>query len=336
MTVRKTQASTLADVARAARVSLMTASRVLNGSANVRQEKIAKVQAAMARLDYRPNELARSLMTRKSSAIGIIVANLSNPFVVDVIKEVQEIARSNGYVVTVTSSGGDAGMECAEIATLVRRQIDGLIIAPAESRRETFRETLPIGLPLVTFDNQIHGANFDSVTITNRASASEATRHMLSHGYRRIVAIGTRPNLYTSKKRTAGYREAMIESKLQPRAHLVDHESQVTAGWLKEILHQHAADALISLNWTSTLHVLRGLRDLGLKAGQDYPLICFDDFDLGDVLSPRLSVVRQPSEMLGRETARLLFDRLKGHEAQPARRVVLPASLVIRESCGCH
>jgi LacI family transcriptional regulator len=335
MTARKTQAPTLADVARAARVSLMTASRVLNGSANVREEKIAKVQAVMARLDYRPNELARSLMTRKSSAIGIIVANLSNPFVVDVIKEVQEIARSNGYVVTVTSSGGEAEVERSEIGTLVRRQIDGLIIAPAECRRETFRDALPMGLPVVTFDNQIHGSSFDSVTITNRASANEATRHMLSHGYRRVVAIGTRPGLYTSRERAAGYRRAMSQCQLQTRAHLVDHESQLTSGWLDETLCQHAADALISLNWISTLHVLRGLRELGLKAGKDLPLICFDDFDLGDVLSPRLSVVRQPSEMLGRETARLLFERLKGNVSQPARRTVLPARLVLRESCGC-
>jgi LacI family transcriptional regulator, galactose operon repressor len=335
MAIRKSQAPTLADVARVARVSLMTASRVLNESANVREEKVAKVRAAIAKLGYRPNELARSLMTRKSSAIGIIVANLSNPFVVSVIREVQEVARANGYVVTVTSSGGDAGIERAEIETLVRRQIDGLMIAPADCSQDTFSDALPAGLPVVTFDNRIRSATFDSVTITNRRSANEATQHLLSHGLRRTVAIGTRPNLFTSKERVAGYRKAMSKSSLEPRACLVKHESQLTADWLDAVLRQHTADSVLSLNWVSTLHVLRAMRELGLKVGRDLPLISFDDFDLGDVLAPRLSVVQQPSEMLGRESARLLFDRLKGHRTQPPRMVVLPARLVIRETCGC-
>lgn len=290
----------------------------------------------MARLGYRPNELARSLMTRKSSAIGMIVANLANPFIVSVIKDVQEVARANGYVVVVSSSGGSVDVERAEIETMVRRQIDGLIIAPAETRRDTLSAILPAGLPVVAFDQLIPAAHFDSVTITNRHSARDATQHLLAHGLRRIVAIGTRPYLYTSRERVAGYREAMSHLTLEPRACLVKHESLLTVEWLdKEVLCPHAADAILSLNWVSTLHVLRGLRELGMKVGRDIPLVSFDDFDLGDVLSPRLSVVQQPSEMLGRESARLLFERLKGEAKVPPREVVLPARLIIRESCGC-
>lgn len=334
---KKTQAPTLADVAREARVSLKTASRVLNGSANVRQEKVKKVRAVMARLDYRPNELARSLMTRKSAAIGMIVANLANPFVIKVIKAVQEAARSNGYVVVVTSSGSRSDVERSEIESLVRRQIDGLIIAPADTQRNSFGDALPAGLPVVTFDQLARSARFDSVIITNRQSAREATQHLLGHGLRRVVAIGTRPHLFTSKERVAGYRDSMNESSLEPRTCLVKDESVLTAEWLeKEVLRAHKADAVFSLNWVSTLHVLRGLQGLGKKVGRDIPFISFDDFDLGDVLSPKLSVVQQPSEMLGRESARLLFERLNGDEGQPSRVVVLPAKLVIRESCGCR
>jgi LacI family transcriptional regulator len=336
MAIKNAHAPTLADVAREARVSLMTASRVLNGSSKVREEKVNKVRAVMARLGYRPNELARSLMTRKSSTIGMIVANLSNPFVVSVIKEVQEVARANGYVVTVTSSGGDASVERSEIETLVRRQVDGLIIAPADSRRDTLSEVLPASLPVVTFDNRIRGTPFDTITINNRRIACEAARHMLSHGFRRIVAIGTRPDMHTSKERVAGLREAMCQSARDPIVYLVKQESLLTPQWIGETLRQNAADAIFSLNWVSTLHVLRALHVLELKAGADMPLMCFDDFDLGDVLAPRLSVVQQPSEMLGRECAKLLFERLTGRSAARPRLVVLPARLVIRESCGCH
>jgi LacI family transcriptional regulator len=336
MATKKNRAPTLADVAREARVSLMTASRVLNGTLNVRQEKVTKVRAVMARLGYRPNELARSLMTRKSSAIGMVVANLSNPFIVDVIKEVQEVARSHGYVVTITSSGGSPEVERAEIETLVRRRIDGLMIAPADCRRDTFSDLLPADLPVVTFDNLVRGASFDSVTITNRRSAREATEHMLGHGLRRLVAIGARANVHTSRERLAGYRECMNRASLAPRSGMVEHPDLLTVEWIGNILGEHAADGIFALNWVSTLHVLRGLRELGIKAGSEMPLISFDDFDLGDLLAPRLSVVQQPSEMLGRESVKLLFERMNGGAGKQTRAAVLPARLVIRESCGCR
>ncbi len=291
----------------------------------------------MTRLGYRPNELARSLMTRKSGAIGIIVANLANPFIIEVIKAVQQVARANGYVLIITSSEGQPEVECAEIESLVRRRIDGLIVAPASNGPRFSNNLLPANIPVVTFDQLVRGSVFDSVIITNRQSAAEATQHMISHGYQRIVAVGTRPNLYTSKERIAGYRRSMAQSNLKPRECFVKHESLLTADWLEEeVVRGFAADAIFSLNWVTTQHVLRGFRDLGIFAGRDIPLISFDDFDLGDMLTPGLSVVQQPSDSLGRESARLLFDRLKGDHAQPSRRIVLPARLVIRESCGCQ
>lgn len=335
MGIRKSQAPTLVDVAREAHVSLKTASRVLNKHENVSEKKVTRIQSVMARLGYRPNELARSLKSRKSSAIGMIVANLSNPFIVNVIRAVQEAARSNGCVVIVTSSGGDPEVERSEIEILVRRQIDGLVIAPAETRRDTLSDILPAELRVVTFDQLIRAARYDSVTITNRQSAREATRHMLGHGLRKVVAIGTRPHLYTTTERVAGYHESMSESSLESRACVVKHENLLTTEWLeKEVLGLHEADAIFSLNWICSLHILRGLRELGKRAGRDIPFICFDDFDLGEMLTPGLSVVRQPSEMLGREAARLLFEQLNGG-ARRRRSIVLPAELIIRGSCGC-
>ena len=337
MGIRRSQAPTLVDVSREARVSLKTASRVLNNCENVSEKKVAKIQAVMAQLGYRPNELARGLKSRKSSAIGMIVANLANPFIVNVIRAVQEAARSNGYVVIVASSGGDPDVERSEIEGLVRRQIDGLVIAPAETRRKSLSDILPPALRVVTFDQLIRTGQFDSVTVTNRRSAREATEHMLGHDLHRVVVIGARPHLYTTVERVAGYRESMRRSSLEPRVCLLKHEGLLTAEWLaKEVLGVHKPDAIFSLNWICSLHVLRGLRELGKQIGRDIRFISFDDFDLGEMLTPGLSVVRQPSEMLGREAARLLFDRLSGKMEEPPHAVVLPADLIIRGSCGCH
>ena len=335
MAIKKGQAPTLVDVAREAGVSLKTASRVLNNSENVSEEKALRVRAVMKRLDYRPNELARGLKAQRSAAIGMIVPNLSDPFTANAVHAVQEVARANGYVVILASSGGEVDVERSEIVTLVGRQIDGLVIAPADSRTDSFSKIVPAGVHVVTFDQLLRGADHDSVTVTNRRSAREATEHLAGHGWRRIVAIGARPYLYTCKERVAGYRAGIKRASLQPRICLVEHENSLTADWLaEEVFRLQHADAILTMNWVCTMLTLRALRELGKMAGRDIPILSFDDFELADMLTPALSAVQQPAEMLGREAARLLFERLGGQDRLP-RAVVLPTSLMIRHSCGC-
>ena len=334
MAILKNQAPRLLDVARLADVSLKTASRVLN-NAKVNEDKVIRVRAAMERLGYRPNELARGLKAQRSAAIGMIVPNLSDPFTANAVHAVQEVARANGYVVILASSGGDVEVERSEIVSLVGRQIDGLIVAPADSRTNSFSDIIPSGVHVVTFDQLLRNTELDSVTVTNRRSAREATAHLVEHRSRRIVAIGARPHLYTCKERVAGYRAGMKAASLEPRACLVEHESMLTAEWLEDqVFGVHKADAIFTLNWVCTIFSLRGLRKLGKTAGKDVSMLSFDDFDLADMLTPGLSVVLQPAEMLGRAAAKLLFERLKGGSGPP-RAVVLPTTLILRESCGC-
>ncbi len=329
------QAPTLVDVAREADVSLKTASRVLNNSKNVSEEKALKVRAVMERLGYRPNELARGLKAQRSAAIGMIVPNLSDPFTANAVHAVQEVARANGYVVILASSGGDLELERSEIVGLVGRQVDGLIVAPADSRKNSFTDVIPNGVPAVTIDQLLRHADLDSVTVMNRRSAREATEHLASHKYRRIVAIGARPHLYTCQERVAGYRAGMRAVSLEARACVVEHESMLTPDWIEQqVVGLQKADAIFTLNWVCTMLTLRGLRELGKTPGRDIPMLSFDDFDLADMLTPSLSVVLQPAEMLGREAATLLFARLKT-PGGPSRAVVLPTTLILRESCGC-
>lgn len=334
---KKKHAPTLVDVAREAGVSLKTASRVLNHSVNVSEKKVAKIRAVMKRLGYRPNELARGLKSRRSAAIGMIVPNLSDPFYSNAIKAVQEVARENGYVVILSSSGGYPDVERSELETLVRRQIDGLVLAPADSRGVSLAHAIPSDLPVVTFDEPIHSGNFDAVTVNNRGSACQATEHILQHGARRIVAVGARPHLYTCSERVAGYCEAMEKAGLAPRTCLVEHENQLTPEWLhRELFSDGAVEAVFALNWVCTILVLKALRELHKQVGRDVLLVSFDDFDLADMLTPSLTAVRQPSEKLGEEAARQLFVRLGGGTENRPCSLVLPTQLVLRESCGCR
>ncbi|MDQ2841301.1 MAG: LacI family transcriptional regulator [Acidobacteriota bacterium] len=333
---RNSNAITLADVAQEAGVSLKTASRVLNGEPHVNKKTAARIRTVMARLEYRPNELARALKARKSVAIGMIVPNLSDPFTASAIKTVQEIARTNGHIVILAGSGGDPTIERSEVLSLIGRQIDGLVISPADSRTDNVSDIMPPGLHVVTYDQPIHDARFDSVTIPNRRSAKAAVQHLLDHGYKRIVAIGARPHLYTCSERIAGYRDAMKKAGLEPRACLVEHENMLTPDWLSEIVFKHnKADAIICMNWVCTMLTLRAMRHLNKRLGYDVPFLSFDDFDLADMMTPSLSVVRQPAEAFGAEAATLLFERISGTGGEERRSIILPTELILRQSCGC-
>lgn len=334
---RNSNAVTLANVAREAGVSLKTASRALNDEPYVNEQTAARIRDVMTRLGYRPNELARGLKARKSAAIGMIVPNLSDPFTASAVKAVQEIARANGHIVILASSGGYSDIERFEVQSLVGRQIDGLIISPADSREDNVSDIIAPGIPVVTYDQPIHGTRFDSVTISNRRTAKDAVQHLLGHGYRKVVAIGARPGLYTCYERISGYCEAMKEAGLEPRSCLVDHENLLTPEWLSDVVFkQHKADAIICMNWVCTMLTMRGLLQIERKIGYDVPFLSFDDFDLADMLTPSISAVRQPAEAFGAEAATLLFERIAGSSEGERRSVILPTDLILRQSCGCH
>jgi LacI family transcriptional regulator len=335
--LKKTNGPTLVDVAREADVSLKTASRVLNGAPGLAPATAKRVRAVMLRLGYRPNELARGLKGRRSAAIGMVVPNLADPFSASAVQAVQEVARKNGHVVMLTSSGGEEALEREELETLVRRQVDGLIIAPADGRNNTVESFIAANIPVVSFDRPISNSNIDSITVTNRDAVREATEHLLSHGYRRILAIGARPHLYTGSERVAGYTDTMKRAHLKKETHLVEHENDLTPETIRRLLKSGPGklDAILTLNGITTMLVLRVLRQLGKHVGRDVALISFDDFELAEILTPSLTVVRQPSAELGRRAAELLFTRMQGKKTLPRQEIVLSTTFHIRESCGC-
>ena len=333
----RTKGPTLIDVAREAGVSLKTASRVLNGAPDLAAPTAKHVRAVMLRLGYRPNELARGLKGRKSAAIGMVVPNLADPFTATVVHAVQQVARRQGHVVILTSSSGDESLEREELETLVRRQVDGLIIAPTDGRNNTVESFLQAQIPVVAFDRPIHNSNVDSITVTNREASREATEHLISHGYKRILAIAARAHLYTGSERLAGYVNAMGRASLKEETLLVKHEDELTPEIINPLLKSKRGklDAILTLNGTTTMQVLRVLRRLGQRVGTDVALISFDDFELAEVLASSLTVVRQPSGELGRQAAELLFRKIAGQPELTREALVLPTTFHIRESCGC-
>lgn len=334
--IKKVGSVTLMDVAREAGVSIKTASRVLNDSPELRPTTAALVRETMLRLGYQPNELARGLKSKRSAAIAMIAPNLADPFTATAIQAVQDVARAHGHVVILAGSGGDVGLEHLELQAMVRRQIDGIILIAASWGKSTLTSALAHRVPVVVFDEPIRGAEVDTITVTNRKAAREATEHLLGHRYRRILAVGARPHLFTCAERVAGYRAALKTAGLEPVELLVKHEDDLTADALRCFFSgNRPVDAVFSLNWVCSIRVLRGFKAMKRQVPKDVSFISFDDFDLAEVIPPGLTVVRQPTRQLGYRAATCLFERIESKGVKGPRRIILPTEFIIRGSCGC-
>lgn len=346
MTARKpsrksTGQPTLRDVARAAGVSIKTVSRVVNEEQNVSAATSARVNEAISRLEYQPNELARSLRARNSHTIGLIIADISNPFYAACAKAVEGVAQKHGYSVVVCSSDENVETEQAYINLLTRRRVEGLLLVPAAVGHEYYRAEGTLDLPLLALDRPMDEASTgtvttDTVIVQNRLGAREATEHLIGHGHQRVAFIGAQEHLYTTRKRLEGYREALRGQGLEEMVRLEAPDAVSAARAAQALLEfSDPPTALFTMNNLITVGVLQTVEKAGLRVPKDLALVGFDDFELASVLHPRLTLVRQPASELGQRAAELLFERLEGNHPPDPQRIVLETELIIRESCGC-
>jgi LacI family transcriptional regulator len=327
---------TLRDVAREAGVSIKTVSRVVNKEPEVNEATAARVAGVVERLGYRPNELARGLKGSRSRTIGLVIDDVSNPFMAACAQAIEGVAQEHGHALILCDSHADLRVEDDYIGLLTRRQVDGLLIVPAHGRNLHLKAEQRAGLPVVALDRPAEGVRTDTVLVKNRAGAREATEHLIWHGHERIAFVGDVRHYYTARKRLEGYKEALKTADLELLhslgAHSIEQGEEAAKGFLEA---PDRPTALFAANILTALGALRATEHLGMRIPEDVALIGFDDFELAPVLSPRFTLVHQPTRELGRRAAEMLFDRLDGRGSPDPRRIVLPTELVVRESCGC-
>jgi LacI family transcriptional regulator len=330
-----TRKATLVDVAREAGVGPMTVSRTINGHPYVSEATAKRVKAAIRKLGYRPNQAARMLTGQVSRSIGLIVPDVADPFFSIVSRAVQQAAREAGYTVWLAVSDGDTATEKAEIEQMSNHPVDGIVLAPVNSRARHLTTAAAGAIPIVTIDRPIESASTDSVEVENRTGSHLAVAHLCGHKYRRIACIATDFHLRSIKLRVSAYEQYLRREKL-PISKVIVGPGEEALPVLKALFKsRQRPDALFVTNNVCTVMVIEALQKLGIQAGKDVALIGFDDRDLFTLLRPSITAVRQPINEIGRTAADLLFARIRGEGTARHTRVTLPAELVVRESCGC-
>jgi len=314
----------------------MTVSRTINGHPYVADETAKRVHAAIRELGYRPNHAARILTGQLSKSIGLIVPDLADPFFSVVSHAVQDAARQAGYLVWLAASDGDPLIEEAQIEQMTNHPVDGILLVPADSRSRYLKAVASESTPIVTMDRPIEVALTDSVEVENRVGARMAVEHLLSHGYKRIACVVMNSHLRPVKERIAGYEECLRGIK---RSHIkkvvIPDEASAQKVLSALFSSPDRPDAIFTANNTCTISVLKTLQNMKIKVPRDVALIGFDDVDFYTLLNPPVTTVRQPATELGRTSTDLLLQRIKAEPSSSSVRMVLPVTLIVRESCGC-
>ena len=328
----------MSDVAKLADVSTMTVSRVLNANPNVTDGMRRRVFAAIEQLRYQPNELARSLRKQRSRQIGVIVPYLFDPFFAICAHAISTVAKKHAYSVILSTSNESPEDEFEEASRMLRRNVEGLIIIPTHPSGDA---SLLLAheferMPIVTLDRPVDGSRFDSILVENKRGAQLGTEHLLSLGHKRIAYVGLSDNLYTMSMRHRGYIGAMRAAGRETQSVIVSDAIEDSLKAIRQLLSiTKPPTAIFSANNLLTRHVLQGLQAMSCHPPKPVALVGFDDFETASLLRPGMTVVRQPSELLGQTAADVLFARIADkNRLKPGRHKVLPIELIVRGSCG--
>lgn len=326
---------TMNDVAALAGVSLKTVSRVVNGVATVDPALTAKVQAAAAKLGYRPNLTASNLRRsdRRTSTIGMLIEDAANPFSAALMRAVEDVAHQREVRVLFASLDEDAERERDLARELIDRRVDGLVIVPAGHDHSYLSDERNAGTCLVFLDREPRLLNADAVVSDNHRGAVTAVNHLLGHGHRRIAFLGDRPTIATAAQRLAGYRHALEVAHVEVDEQLVrDGLSSVEAAIAATHELMSLPEPPTALFTSQNLATIGAARVLRMRELQDeVAMVGFDDFPLADLLRPGISVIAQNGEGMGRLAAEILFRRLDGDES-PVDTYTLPTDLLPRGS----
>jgi len=330
--------ATIRDVAKRAGVAPITVSRVINNSGYVSEKTRVCVQAAVADLGYVPNVLARSLRSKRTNTLALILTDISNPFWTTVARGVEDAASDAGFNVILCNTDESEIEQDKYLRVLLQKQVDGVLLVPVRSTVEPIKFVQSQDTPVVVLDRRIPDAQADVVRCDSEEGAYQLTRLLLLLGHRRIAMLSGPRGVSTAEDRVAGYRRALTEAGLDVDSALVYYgKFSLESGY--DMARQMLAGtprptSLFAGNNFIAIGALRALRDAGLRVPEDLALVGFDDLPADLVVDPFLTVAAQPAYEMGRQATELLLARLSGEAPVAYQEIVLPTEIIVRESSG--
>ncbi|MBM7706007.1 LacI family transcriptional regulator [Chryseomicrobium aureum] len=301
--------ATIRDVAKHAGVSVATVSRYLNAKGYVSVETAQAVQKAISELNYEMNAVARSLTTKQSNLIGLILPDITNPFFPELARAVEDVALTYGYTVVLCNSDENPVKERNYIETLEKKYVAGFIVTSSQQNRDLY---MKLKKPMVALDRPID-ASIPCVISSNRQGVKDSTKSLIASGCKELLFVEGPDHIQSASERKQGFEEAMLgvtdvaHHHIQANFHFDESYEKV-----KAYLTPHKeVDGIVTSSDVAALGAIRACTELGLHIPSDIQIIGFDGIQLGEMLSPPLSTVRQDIYKLGAMAARILIKQVE-------------------------
>ena len=326
------------DVAERAGVAPITVSRVINDTGYVSDELRQRVEQAISDLNYVPNRLGPSMRSKRSNTVGLVVADITNPFWTTVVRGVEDAAYKAGYHLFLCNSDESVYKEREYVELLLSRQVDGFLIVPAETQFDVLELIQKQEKAIVLLDRYVQTRAIDIVRGDSDGAGYLLTRHLLDLQHRDIAMLNGPRMASTAVERAKGYRRAMNEAGLSDKSERIlwgaytqesgYYQTLEALQWLPR------PTALVAANNFIALGVVRVLDNFGLRIPEDLSLVVFDDLPVEVNLRPFFTSADQPAYEMGFLAANTLFERLAGNRNSAFKDIVLPFALTVRTSSG--
>src|ERR1022692_760165 len=318
---------TMQDIAKDLKVSVVTVSKVLRNQGRISDATRKRVLRRAKELNYQMNWVARSLVTRRTYTIGLLLPDFRHPFFAEIAKAVAETVRPRGFHVIIAYFEEDPELEAIEAESLVARQVDGLIVASAQSpKSELFGRIRDRKVPFVLIDRPIAGSGVSFVGTDNEAIGRIATEHLIAQGYKRIAHLRG-PDIGIADSRMAGYRKALARHKLAMPAEYIGearYEDDMGYRALQRLLARNPLpDGVFCYNDPVAIGAMRAILDAGLRVGSDIAVIGAGNVHYSDVLAVPLTTVDQKTMEIGTQASEILMQQISSKRALRTKTILL-------------
>jgi LacI family transcriptional regulator len=332
--------STIEDVAKQAGVSRQTVSRVINDSGYVSQDARTRVQAAVQLLDYRPNRSARTMVTRRSMTIGLVVEDIANPFYPDVARGAQDMAQRHGYNVFLANTDDHAVGEQAALESLARQNVDGIVLFGYHMSDEALRKFAGTFSPIVLVNRDFTHLHVSQIMVDNQQGGYAVGEHLIRQGHRKIGIISA---MLSNSRRIDGFMQALDDNRLPHPT--VQSSATIEGGYAST--HTLLGDfqnltAIFAFNDLMAIGAMQACDELGRRVGEDIAIVGFDDIRIASIMRPSLSSVRVDKYEIGElAVGRLVSMMAAEEESEKAgdgenagifQPITMPTELIIRQS----
>lgn len=327
------------DIANKVGVSTALVSYVLNGLEKERRvgaEVVEKINQAAIDMNYQPNQIARSLRKGKTNTIGLVVADISNPFFGQLARVIEDEAAKVNYTVIFASSDESCAKSTSLMEILLNRQVDGLIITPTEGCSSQIRLLINRNIPFVLLDRYFPGIAANHVVLNNYEATYSAVNCFVSNGYKKIRMVAYKSKLVHMQERIRGYEEAMRDNglvdELVVKKVRYNHSKSDMQKIMDDLLSEKKMNALLFATNALSISGLYAITKNKVKVPDEVAVIGFDGHEVFDLFQPPITYIKQPLEVMGKESVKILLEQIKGNKK--IFHIELKHQLIERASCG--